>query len=79
MADKLSENHSILCELAEQDEIYNLWKTCYQDSAEAFALFANSQPDAIKNTLWAYAESGRLMYQRICTLACQHMHFTESQ
>lgn len=68
-----------LRELAEQDEIYQIWKHGYDDCAKAFREFADSQPEEISNFLWGYAECGRIMQQRIVNLACDHMVFPESK
>ena len=73
------ENTKKLDEIAQSDEIYLLWERCYQESARAFAEFADSQPEAVKNILWTYAESGRLMYQRKVNLACEHMAFKKRE
>ena len=61
--------------IAQTDKIYCLWEKCYQESAAAFAEYANNQPEDIRNMLWTYAESGRLMYQRKAALACTYMEF----
>jgi hypothetical protein len=66
-----------LDKLAAQDEIYGVWKNSYDSFSADFALFANSQPEEVRNTLWGYAESGRLMEQRKVLLACAYMDFTE--
>ena len=63
--------------LAQSDKIYRLWEKCYLESAASFAEFADSQPEEVKNLLWTYAEAGRLMQQRKCILACEHMEFAE--
>ncbi len=68
-----------LHELARSDEIYRLWEQCYMDSADAFAEFADRQSEDVKNLLWMYAESGRLMYQRKVNLACEHMEFKKGE
>lgn len=66
-----------LNELAAQDEIYGVWKNAYDSFSADFTLFANNQPEEVRNVLWGYAESGRLMEQRKVLLACAYMDFTE--
>ena len=73
--DIAEKNYNQLEQLAAQDNIYCLWKKSYQESAEAFAEFADRQPEEIRNILWTYAESGRLMQQRKVNLACEYMEF----
>lgn len=63
--------------IAKTDKIYCLWEKCYQESADAFAAFADSQPEEIRNILWTYAEAGRLMYQRKAVLACEYIKDNE--
>ena len=60
-------------ELAAQDLSYQTWKQSYEDSAEAFKAFADAQPEDIRNMLYCYAESGRLMNQRLAALACEEI------
>ena len=66
-----------LLALAEEDSVYQLWSACYAENKKAFEAFANSQPEVTRNYLWGYAESGRLIYQRLINLACTHMVFPE--
>ena len=77
MSDHFPDNQARLEEIAEADDVYLLWRRGYLKSAEGFAAFADSQPDEIRDLLWAYAESGRLMWQRMVNLACLHMRFPE--
>ncbi len=65
--------------LARQDEVYAVWEEAYRDYETAFRDFADAQPDDLRQVLYGYAESGRLMYQRLVNLACQHMEFPEAQ
>lgn len=67
----------ILLDLAKSDSIYQLWKDCYSASKSDFEAFANAQPEHIRSFLWGYAESGRLIYQRLANIACKHMVFPE--
>jgi len=65
--------------LAENDSIYQVWYRSYLDSKDSFSAFANSQPDEIRNMLYAYAEGGRMAMQRKVNLACLHMQFPEEK
>lgn len=71
--DNLRELHTI----ALADETYQVWANRYREYAARFAEFADSQPEDVRNFLWGYAESGRLMNQRLAALACRHMDFPE--
>lgn len=66
-----------LLALAESDSIYQLWNSCYIEHKSEFEAFVNAQPEHIRNFLWGYSESGRLIYQRLVNLACRHMTFPE--
>ena len=78
MSDLLfSERQKKLDQLAQKDESFCLWKKCYLQCAKEFETFANSQPEYIRNILWGYAESGRIMYQRMVNLACEKMVFPD--
>ena len=68
-------NGQALTQLALQDEIYCVWEHSFLDSQEAFAAFAASQPEEVRNMLYAYADGGRMMLQRKLNLACEHMVF----
>lgn len=70
-----SEKEKKLNALAAEDTAYRLWRMSYEACASRFAAFANDQPEEIRNFLWGYAESGRLMQQRKVNLACEHMEF----
>ncbi len=72
-----TERQQKLLKLAENDSIYQLWSLSYAESQAAFEEFANAQPEHIRNFLWGYAESGRLIYQRMINLACKYMVFPE--
>lgn len=61
--------------IAENDQVYNLWRHYWENYAQEFAAFANAQPENIKNFLWGYADAGRLMQQRKVNLACENMEF----
>ncbi len=74
---KMMKNMERLLEIAESDENYQTWKKTYHGSAAEFETFANEQPEQTRKMLWAYAESGRLMYQRLMNLACEEMRFLD--
>lgn len=63
--------------IAQQDEIYQMWHRCYLAEKNAFEKYADAQPEAVRSTLYGYAECGRLVYQRLSNLACMHMDFIE--
>ena len=73
------ENREKLYALAEQDNIYMVWKNTFEDCASPFKEFAGEQPDEVRKFLWGYAEGGRLMMQRIINLACDQMEFIEKR
>ena len=78
MSDLLfSERQKKLDQLAQKDESFCLWKKCYLQCEKEFEIFANSQPEYIRNILWGYAESGRIMNQRMVNLACEKMIFPD--
>ena len=64
-----------LFQLAEKDEIYQVWAKSFEDCREAFIAFANTQPPDIRNMLYGYADCGRMMMQRMVNLACENMVF----
>ena len=72
-----SERQKKLEQLAQADVSFCLWKNSYLQYAKEFEIFANSQPEYIRNILWGYAERGRIMYQRMVNLACEKMIFPE--
>lgn len=63
--------------LAQRDSTYLLWKQSYEENAAQFEAFADGQPEEIRNFLWAYSESGRLMQQGKVNLACEYMEFAK--
>ena len=69
----------ILEKIAEDDTIYQVWHRSYCEAKEAFTAFANSQPENIRNLLFAYADCGRLALQREINLACRYMLFPDEQ
>ena len=68
-----------LPQIAEQDSIYQVWEKSYYDFSDKFHKIARWCPKRIRNILCGYAESGRLMMQRMTNLACSHMEFPDEQ
>ena len=66
-----------LLKIAETDLIYQTWALSFADCQEAFAEFAASQPEDIRNMLYGYGDCGRMMQQRLVNLACLHMVFPD--
>ena len=66
-----------LTTLAEEDEVYLIWKRAYDENKRQFERFANRMPKRFRNILWCYAEGGRLMMQRLSNIACEQMEFLE--
>ena len=66
-----------LIELAKEDKSYQVWYNCREEFRQAFADYANAQPEEIRNFLWGYAKSAELTQQRLVNLACRHMIFPE--
>ena len=51
-----------------------LWlRQDFQAGQKAFWIFANNQPEEIRLILYRYAESGRMMEQRLAILACMYL------
>lgn len=73
------ERQARLSDLARRDEAYALWAKCYQNCSPQFEAYANAQPEDVRNILWGYAESGRLMNQRIVNLACEYLVFPDEK
>lgn len=63
--------------LAFQDETYLKWKQKYNQSAVRFGRFIRWCPPSIRNFLYDYADSGRLMMQRMAGIALENMEFRE--
>ena len=77
MRESVLQRQKSLQALAQKDAIYQTWAKSYALYRNNFAAFANSQPEHIRTMLWGYAESGRLMQQRLVNLACETMDFPE--
>ena len=65
-----------LREVAEEDEIYIVWKKTCENNAARFERFSGFMPKRIRNILFSYADGGRLMMQRMVNIACESMEFT---
>ena len=74
MEDWMKRQKEIL-ELAEDDKSYMMWKACREEFRQAFAQYANSQPEQIRNFLWGYAQSAEMAQQRLRNIACEKMIF----
>lgn len=61
--------------LADGDKSYQMWKACREEFRQAFAQYANSQPEQIRNFLWGYAQSAEMAQQRLLNIACEKMIF----
>lgn len=68
-----------LYEIAEQDPDYQGWKHDFEANQEDFCKFADGRKKSIRNFLYAYADAGRMMLQRLSLLACTHMEFPEEK
>ncbi len=64
-------------QLASQDEVYVIWKGIYNESAVKVGKFMKWCPPKLRNLLNDYADSGRLMMQRIAGLALSNMEFKD--
>ena len=63
--------------LALQDDLYMSYKCTYNESAVKFAKFIRWCPPKLRNMLNSYADSGRLMMQRMAGIALENMEFQE--
>lgn len=68
-----------LQQLAQQDSIYQVWEKSYYEFSSKFHRIVRWCPKRIRNILFGYAESGRLMMQRMTNLACEHMEFPDEK
>lgn len=64
-----------LDELALHDEIYMAHKKRYDEFAVKFGRFVQWCPPKVRNFLNGYADSGRLMMQRMSGIALENMEF----
>ena len=73
------ERQERLLKIAQQDEIYQAYRQSYDECNQNFSRFVKWCPKKVRNYLCGYAESGRLMMQRMVNLACEHMEFPENE
>ncbi len=73
-----SERGKRLWALAEQDEIYLVWKRSFEMCEEPFREYLKACPEEIRKILCGYADCGRMMCQRVVNLACKHMDFLDA-
>ena len=59
--------------------IYQVWANSFVACQEAFAAFASTQPEDVRNMLYGYADCGRMMQQRLVNLACEQMRFPDEE
>lgn len=69
------EKQSQIQTIAQNDFSYDVWRRIFEESEKAFETFANSQPEPVQTILWSYAQSGRMMNQRLLNIACEYMDF----
>ncbi len=62
--------------IAQSDFPYNAWRRIFEESEAEFQAFTDSQPESICSILWSYAQSGRMMNQRLLNIACEYMDFS---
>ena len=74
-----SKRQQKIYEIAETDLSYQMWSHVFKECQDAFAQFADSQPQEIRSILYGYADSGRMAQQRLLNLACEHMLFIEER
>lgn len=72
-----SERGKQLWALAEQDDIFLIWKDGYETCERPFREFAESCPEEIRKILYGYAERGQMMCQRVVNIACKYMDFVD--
>ena len=77
MADIETTRQHRLIELSENDEVFKVWKHSHDLFFAQFYAYASAQSADIQDFLFGYAESGKLMYQRMVNLACKYMAFIE--
>ena len=71
------QRQAALEKIAAEDTAFTVWKKSYEECVEKFYTYSDGQPEDVQNILCGYAEAGRLMYQRLVNLACEHMHFPD--
>lgn len=73
-----SERGKRLWALAEQDDIYLIWKEGFEMCERPFREYVEACPEEIRRMLCGYAECGQMMCQRVVNIACKYMDFLES-
>ncbi len=73
------EKREKLYALAEQDDVYNVWKNGFEDCVQPFWEFVSKQPKDVQKILCGYADCGRMMMQRIINIACEKMEFVKDR
>ena len=66
-----------LDQLALKDSAYTSYKSLYNESAVKFGMFIKWCPPKLRKMLYDYADSGRLMMQRMAGIALENMDFIE--
>ena len=79
MSDDYRKNSDFLETLVSADTIYSAWERSFLDAQKDFVIFANTQPENIRNMLFAYADGGRMMLQRKINIACRYMYFPNKE
>ncbi len=69
------EREKRLVEIAEKDISYQTWLKTMTASEAEFERYADNQPQEIRNMLWAYAGSAKMIHQRLMNLVCENMRF----
>ena len=67
-----------LLQMAALDENYLVWKQEYMACGKKIEKFAKWFPRGVRNILFGYVNSGRMMYQRVLNIACQNMEFIDT-
>lgn len=71
-----NEREKWLKDIANQDISYQTWSKTMSSSETEFERYADNQPQEIRNMLWAYAGSAKMLHQRLMNLACLNMRFS---
>lgn len=79
MINQATKRQRKLLGIAQEDMIYQAWDKSFAQCRDAFAQFANSQPEDIRSILYAYADCGRMAQQRLVNIACEQMIFPDEE
>ncbi len=71
--------HAKLYALAEEDEIYLMWKKTFELCMRDFHDYAEGIPQEIRSILFGYADAGRMMMQKLVNIACEKMEFIDEE